>query len=927
MKPLYKLTLTLFFCILLNFNLIANDTIHISWHKWYSYSTIYVRFTEGKQIRVDWGDGSTPTQHIGLGSENYVLLDHSYNPGSADKLHVTIFGVTGDCKITAFKAENQEIDSIDLSNVSQLKILNCHHNLLNLLDLNQNKELEILDISYNRLKNIDLRQNVALKEIECGLNGIEELDLEDNINLQRFICNNGGLQYLAFASNVNLDYVQCENNYISTLKFRPNTHIKTLDCMSNRLKELDLSATSGLKRLICTQNSLTKLDLGQNESLSYISCYSNRLTALNLSQAVKLDTLICAYNELAELDCSKNPQLKYLHCYDNFLKVIDVKNCVQLRRLDCNDNYLTELDLSSCMLLENLGCSNCRIKDLRLGTTDALQLFGCKNNQLKNLDLRSCSNLTFLDCSNNRLTNLGLGQNPKLEKVICFTNYLVYLNLGGLSALKWLECYNNLLLSLDVSKNLKLANIECYNNAISFPDLYTASQRIININYKSLGTQILPSVTVALNESIDLSDKMEIGGKKTVVVVKKDDGEAIENTDYTFIDNKLCLKTDGIYKIEMTNIAIGSSFNFPAKVILVYIAGLVTERQQITFTCKGSAIPKKVITQASPLRRYTIDWGDGHVDTCAGWNTKVTLEHEYTTEDEFVVKITSNDKDCFFYFLDIYQNFVLSLDVTSAIKLENLTSSANQLSYLDLRKNNLLQYVFLYDNYLTLIDLPEVEGNGLYYLSCENNRLSGLDLSKNKQIRTIYCNNNAISMTDLYNLPCYNQTSNFLGTQNLPLIIVPLGEPVDISENMTFGGIPTQFSIKKEGLPALENSDYTFSGGRLTFLKSAFFSVEMTNDAIISNPIYPAKVIAHYAAGTAGMPKGVNAKLKVYPNPTSGELNIENEDFKKMDLIKLFNLEGKVVFSTTQHPFNISHLPAGIYLINANGKYAKIIKQ
>jgi hypothetical protein len=76
-----------------------------------------------------------------------------------------------------------------------------------------------------------------------------------------------------------------------------------------------------------------------------------------------------------------------------------------------------------------------------------------------------------------------------------------------------------------------------------------------------------------------------------------------------------------------------------------------------------------------------------------------------------------------------------------------------------------------------------------------------------------------------------------------------------------------------------------------------------------------------------------NANISVYPNPTSGLLEIDAAD--KRIRIEIFMTDGKKILSTsvfdTRHVIDISSQPAGIYFLKAIGEdrlvtVTKIIK-
>jgi len=73
--------------------------------------------------------------------------------------------------------------------------------------------------------------------------------------------------------------------------------------------------------------------------------------------------------------------------------------------------------------------------------------------------------------------------------------------------------------------------------------------------------------------------------------------------------------------------------------------------------------------------------------------------------------------------------------------------------------------------------------------------------------------------------------------------------------------------------------------------------------------------------------------LTAYPNPTKGELIINNEQtmFGASQLIinniQVFDLNGKLVLQPTTNSFNISGLPNGTYMVKVNEEVIKIVKE
>jgi hypothetical protein len=65
-----------------------------------------------------------------------------------------------------------------------------------------------------------------------------------------------------------------------------------------------------------------------------------------------------------------------------------------------------------------------------------------------------------------------------------------------------------------------------------------------------------------------------------------------------------------------------------------------------------------------------------------------------------------------------------------------------------------------------------------------------------------------------------------------------------------------------------------------------------------------------------------------YPNPTNGELIIDNEQLSAGDKIEIYNVNGVLVGAYGIRPtINIGHLPAGVYIVKIGNKTAKVVKQ
>jgi hypothetical protein len=65
-------------------------------------------------------------------------------------------------------------------------------------------------------------------------------------------------------------------------------------------------------------------------------------------------------------------------------------------------------------------------------------------------------------------------------------------------------------------------------------------------------------------------------------------------------------------------------------------------------------------------------------------------------------------------------------------------------------------------------------------------------------------------------------------------------------------------------------------------------------------------------------------KLMVHPNPAGSMLYITDE---YAGIVEIYDLQGTLWLTSTRNDINISTLPAGIYVVKAGEKSAKVVKQ
>ena len=192
-----------------------------------------------------------------------------------------------------------------------------------------------------------------------------------------------------------------------------------------------------------------------------------------------------------------------------------------------------------------------------------------------------------------------------------------------------------------------------------------------------------------------------------------------------------------------------------------------------------------------------------------------------------------------------YGNQLTNLEVKGNNWLFTLNCSNNQLVDLDVSNCTRLQSLDCSNNQLINLDVSNC--TGLRNLDYSNNQLTSLSLRKGV-FTVICCYENHLQLSDLYNTYKALSSSGIgrLGTQRFALREVKVLELIDYTSQSEIANISTIFKIEKNGMLASPNDYKVSSAGRIYFKDTGYYTVTMTNSAIVSQASYPAQVIAEF---------------------------------------------------------------------------------
>lgn len=257
-----------------------------------------------------------------------------------------------------------------------------------------------------------------------------------------------------------------------------------------------------------------------------------------------------------------------------------------------------------------------------------------------------------------------------------------------------------------------------------------------------------------------------------------------------------------------------------------------------------------------------------------------------------------------------------TIDLSSNTVLEELEAGTNNFTSIDLSALTQLTTLKLGDNDLSSIDLSN---NPLIYtLHLQENDLTDLDFTNNLSLMQVYLEDNLFSSLDVSMVPAINEL-RLVGNSNLETV------------NMANGNNSYLQLFIANNCPNL--SCVQIDNG---------FTPPATSPGVqwIMDPDKDPDLIYGYTTCSLGVENTSLAQLRIYPNPASDEIFIENlEEYANLTSLKLFSVTGQEVLSISlkdhmnKKKINIDHLSPGIYFLQviADAKSSifnqKIIKQ
>ncbi len=318
------------------------------------------------------------------------------------------------------KDKNGKLSPKEIRKATKLKLSNIKDlNLIGIERLDYLRNLTIVHCNVTKQTSIkkcsQLRQFICTKSTLAGT-----LDLSDLKELRKVNCSKNKLTRLLL-NNSNAASVRCTDNSMVQLSMLNTdvknlycTGNLQVEVIVPRIRQW--TGMESTAKVLVQGIAINKVNFPDSGFRKYVGFYidTNQDDELDFSEVMSVKKIDIgefsdfritdeqyAISSLRGIRFFKN--LEYLDCSNNTIYDVNVSYNTKLKKLYCNDNHLTSLSLVNNHRLERLDCSNNEINKLNVTSCKSLSFLNCNNNKLGSLDLRNARFLYSLFCRNNRL--------------------------------------------------------------------------------------------------------------------------------------------------------------------------------------------------------------------------------------------------------------------------------------------------------------------------------------------------------------------------------------------------------------------------------------------------------------------------------------------------------------------------------------------
>lgn len=228
-------------------------------------------------VYVDFGDGDMKECFL---KTTYSIFDATL--GSDKKIKVYCYDIA-DAPVTVFSLMNLDLNSADISNLTEVYCLNfCN----------------------TGLKNLDISNNLKIKELLMADNRFTEMDLSKHKEITYLNLRNNRLTEMPSGLGNNLSILGIDGNKLSEADFSQLPNLRVLSASNNNFQTLDLTNNINMQQADLSNNALERVQLPENHQLTVLHLSNNNF---RFSTLPSIDgNVYFKYSPQADIEATSN---------------------------------------------------------------------------------------------------------------------------------------------------------------------------------------------------------------------------------------------------------------------------------------------------------------------------------------------------------------------------------------------------------------------------------------------------------------------------------------------------------------------------------------------------------------------------------------------------------------------------------------------
>ena len=389
------------------------------------------------------------------------------------------------------------ISGLGISNLSgieyfkNLTTLKCGQNNLISLDIDMLSNLKVLDASGNNLTYFNFNEQNSWQQLSIHNNILDIAPILTR--LETAAVAGAAVRYLpqrvnipvtgitAAESSISLDLR--ETRLLSVSVLPENASNKGLAYTSSNTSAVSVTDT-GFMVALSTGNSnitITSMDNPSYTETINVTVSGSTVSPIDFADIEFKKVIVqqlkgtyrppynnVNFTEASDIYPSDMAEITYFYVYGNAaFQPIEMYMLGNVKTLNISNTPLASIDISACKQLTNVVLSNCGLSEINVSGLQKLERLNVTSNNLSEIDISGLGKLTALVAENNLLTSVNLQGAPLLDELDISHNLLTEIDFGVSTGYTNIKCGSNRLKSLDLRDFSYLTRLECNDNSLT----------------------------------------------------------------------------------------------------------------------------------------------------------------------------------------------------------------------------------------------------------------------------------------------------------------------------------------------------------------------------------------------------------------------------------------------------------------------------